>query len=137
MFIRTDFTRRYLTEAVNQCDAEVENKGPVAYVKNPWEHYNFDISNEVSKRLDVLLGAHNTGPNTNATNANLLKYTLCVLAVLDWWINNQESPAYLTSPMHIYRISEEDGKPIFSVPERNDQNKVFAEAIKAAYNKKK
>ena len=78
-----------------------------------------------------------TGPNTNATNANLLKYTLCVLAVLDWWINNQESPAYTTSPMHIYRISEEDGKPIFSVPERNDQNKVFAEAIKAAYNKKK
>jgi hypothetical protein len=39
--------------------------------------------------------------------------------------------------MHIYRISEEDGKPIFSVPERSDQNKVFAEAIKAAYNKKK
>ena len=137
LFIRTDFTRRYLTEAVNQCDAQVANKGSVAYVKNPWEHYNFDISNEVSKRLDVLLGAHNTGPNTNATNANLLKYTLCVLAVLDWWINNQESPAYLTSPMHIYRISEEDGKPIFSVPERSDQNKVFAEAIKAAYNKKK
>lgn len=137
LFFRTDFARRYLTEAINQCDTASKLKEPIKYITNPWEHYNFDISNEVSKRLDVLLGANNIGPNTNATNANLLKYTLCILAVLDWWINNPDSPAYATSPMNIYRISEEDGKPVFSVPERNDQNKLFAEAIKAAYQQKK
>ena len=57
------------------------------------------------------------------------------MAVLDWFINNPDSPAYDTDPMHIYRVSKEDGKPQFSVPERNDQNKLFAEAIKASYAK--
>ena len=34
-------------------------------------------------------------------------------------------------------ISEEDGKPKFSVPERTDQNKLFSDQIKAAYAAKK
>ena len=104
--------------------------------ENPWAHYKFDISNEISKRLDTLLGGNNTSANTNANNANLLKYTLCILAVLDWWVNNPDSPAYTTNPRRIFRISEEDGKPKFSVPERNDQNRLFAEQIRAALTKK-
>ena len=82
------------------------------------------------------MGGQNHGPNTNATNANLIKYTLCFVSVLDWWINNPDSPAYGTNPMHVFRISPDDGKPMFSVPERSDQNKLFAEAVKAAYMKK-
>ena len=105
-------------------------------IENPWEHYKFGIQNEVSKRLDVLLGAQNKTANTNANNANLLKYTLCFISVLDWWINNPGSPAYTTDPMHIYRISPSDGKPLFTIPLRNDQNKLFIEAIKANYQKK-
>lgn len=136
LFFRTDYLRKYFTETSTQCDAASSTKGIVANVKNPWAHYKFDIQNEVSKRLDVLLGAKNTTKNTHANNANLIKYTLCIISVLDWWINNPDSPAYATSPMHIYRISEEDGKPVFSVPERTDQNKLFAEAIKASYQKK-
>ena len=58
------------------------------------------------------------------------------MAVLDWWINNPGSPAYTTDAMHIYRISDTDGKPVFSVPERSDQNSLFVEAIKANYQKK-
>ena len=104
-------------------------------IENPWEHYKFDIPNEVSKRLDVLLGAQNRTANTTATNANLLKYTLCFIAVLDWYINNPDSPAYSSDPMHIWRVSPEDGKPVFSVPVRNDQNKLFADAIKKSYQK--
>ena len=57
------------------------------------------------------------------------------MAVLDWWINNPGSPAYATEPMHIWRVSEADGKPLFSVPERKDQNKLFAERIRASYQK--
>ena len=135
LFNRTDFARKYLTLVVNECDKAAATKGPVKLIQNPWEHYKFDLPNEVSKRLDVLLGGKNTGPNTNANNANLLKYTLCFMAVLDWWCNNPDSPAYKADPMHIYRVSAEDGKPQFSVPERDDQNKLFVDAVKAAYMK--
>lgn len=135
LFHRTDFVRKYLTDVVNECDAAAKNRSEVPLVQNPWEHYKFDIQNEVSKRLDVLLGAQNTGANTTATNANLIKYTLCFVAVLDWFINNPESPAYTSDPMHIYRISEADGKPQFSAELRNDQNKLFIDSVKANYQK--
>ncbi|MCR5400769.1 MAG: hypothetical protein K6E78_04160 [Treponema sp.] len=135
LFHRTDFARQYLTKVVTQCDHLAAAKGDVSYLENPWEHYKFDIPNEVSKRLDVVLGAQNKTASTTATNANLLKYTLCVISVLDWWINNHDSPAYSTSPMHIYRINPDDGKPQFSVDERHDQNKLFADQIRAAYQK--
>ena len=55
------------------------------------------------------------------------------MAVLDWCLNNPDSPAYSTDPMKIYRISATDGKPQFSVQERSDQNKLFADAIRASY----
>ncbi len=126
---RTDLLRSFLTEAVKQCDEAAASKGIVPKVKNPWEPYRFDISNEISKRLDVLLGAKHQSPNAN--NANLLKYTLCIISVLDWWVNNPDSPAYTCNPNHIYRISETDGRPKFSVPERNDQRKLFADNLRA------
>ena len=136
LYLRTDFARGYLTEVVSLCDKAAASKGVVSFIANPWDHYKFDIQNEISKRLDVLLGGNNTSATTNANNANLLKYTLCIVAVLDWWINNPDSPAYTCSPNHIFRISEEDGKPKFGVPERNDQNKLFADQIRAAFQKK-
>ncbi|MCQ2583830.1 MAG: hypothetical protein MJ160_07970 [Treponema sp.] len=135
LFHRTDFARKYLTLVINECDSKAKTKAAVSLVENPWEHYNFQIQNEVSKRLDVLLGAQNKTANTNATNANLLKYTLCFIAVLDWWVNNPGSPAYNSDPMNIYRISESDGKPLFSVEERKDQNSLFVEAVKANYQR--
>ncbi len=135
LFHRTDYARKFLTLVINECDQKAKAKANCSLIENPWDHYHFDIPNEVSKRLDVLLGAQNKTANTTATNANLLKYTLCFIAVLDWWINNPDSPAYTTNPMDIWRVSSEDGKPVFSVPVRNDQNKLFAEAIKASYQK--
>ena len=135
LFHRTDFARKFLTLVINECDQKAATKASCTLIENPWEHYKFSIPNEVSKRLDVLLGAQNKTANTTANNANLLKYTLCFMAVLDWWINNPGSPAYSTDPMHIWRVSEADGKPLFSVPERKDQNKLFAERIRASYQK--
>ncbi len=135
LFHRTDYARKFLTLVINECDQKTKTKASCSLIENPWEHYKFDIPNEVSKRLDVLLGAQNRTANTTATNANLLKYTLCFIAVLDWYINNPDSPAYSSDPMHIWRVSPEDGKPVFSVPVRNDQNKLFADAIKASYQK--
>ena len=135
LFHRTDYARKFLTLVINECDQKAPTKATCSLIENPWEHYKFDIPNEVSKRLDVLLGAQNKTANTTANNANLLKYTLCFMAVLDWWINNPGSPAYSTDPMHIWRVSETDGKPLFSVPERKDQNKLFADGIRASYQK--
>ena len=135
LFHRTDFARKFLTLVINECDQKAATKASCTLIENPWEHYKFDIPNEVSKRLDVLLGAQNKTANTTANNANLLKYTLCFIAVLDWWINNPGSPAYSTDPMHIWRVSDADGKPQFSVPERKDQNKLFADGIRASYQK--
>ncbi|MCQ2575915.1 MAG: hypothetical protein MJ162_04155, partial [Treponema sp.] len=136
LFHRTDFARKYLTLVINECDQQAKTRGETKIIQNPWEHYKFDIANPVSMRLDVLLGAQNKTANTNATNANLLKYTLCFMSVLDWFINNPGSPAYDTDPMHIYRISPEDGKPQFHVKERSDQKALFAQAIKDSYQKK-
>ena len=79
----------------------------------------------------MLLGAKRSDDVTAATNANLLKYTLCIVSVLDWWVNNPTSPAYITDTSEIYRI-DKDGGPGFSAPERSDQNKLFADAVKAA-----
>lgn len=135
LYYRTDFARNFLTLVINECDQKAKTKEKCRLIENPWEPYRFTIPNEISKRLDVLLGGKNKGANTSGTNANLLKYTLCFIAVLDWYLNNPESPAYASNPMSIWRISENDGKPLFSVPERNDQNRLFADAVKATYRK--
>lgn len=85
----------------------------------------------------MLLGAKRDDDVTAATNANLIKYTLCTVSVLDWWINNPSSPAYDANYSNLYRISEEDGGPLFSVPERSDQNQLFAEGVKKAIEAKR
>lgn len=128
--LRTDFLRRTFTAMSKDIDHNAANKGIVLGISNPWAKYEFDIPNPVSKRLDVLLGKKNS--DSNATNANLVKYAMCIISVLDWWINNSESPAYSTDSANIYRINENDGGPAFSVPVREDQNKLFAESVKAA-----
>lgn len=131
LFFRVEYLHRYLSRVVSQCDEAAAARGIVPYVQNPWEHYVFAIPNEVSKRLDVLLGGKNTKADTNANNANLLKYTLCIIAVFDWYINDAQSPAYDAPSSHIFRISDADGKPEFSVPMRGDQNKLFIDSVKA------
>lgn len=130
LWTRTDYLRTVFTALVKRIDENAASKKAVLGVMNPWEPYKFEIPNVVSKRLDVLLGAKRA--NGNATNANLIKYTLCIVSVLDWWINNKQSPAYSGDPKKIYRISEKDGGPEFSVPLREDQNQLFAAAIKKA-----
>ena len=135
--LRTTFLKNVFAAMCRSADAAAKEKGTVHGIANPWAKYEFDIPNIVSKRMDVLLGAKRPAKDTAATNANLIKYALCVVAVLDWWLNSKESPAYATDSSQIYRINERDGGPAFSVPLRNDQNKLFADAVKAAVQKQK
>lgn len=131
--IRTDYLRKVFTELSRRIDEAAKEKGVVEGIANPWKKYEFDIPNAISKRLDVLLGAKKPEETTQATNANLIKYAMCIVSVLDWWINNKESPAYANcSSKRLYRISDKDGAPVFSVPLRNDQNRLFSQSVKAS-----
>jgi len=118
----------YLRKVLISCIKHGDGEGSL--VLNAKDRYHFDLPNNISKRLDVLLGAKKI-EKTAATNFNLIKYTACIVSVLDWWINNKESPAYINTG-RIYRVSEEDGSPAFSAPERNDQSQLFINAIKKA-----
>jgi len=134
---RTDFVRTVFTTLVRRIDENTEGKKTVLGVMNPWDKYSFDLPNPVSKRIDVLLGAKREASVTAATNANLIKYTYCIMSVLDWWINNPSSPAYSSDPMNLYRINPKDGAPQFSVNLRTDQNTLFAEGVKKAIEAKR
>lgn len=98
---------------------------------NILEKYHFDIPNVISKRIDVLLGGKKS---KGVTNLNLLKYTLSIICVLDWWVNDENSPGYEYDNTLPYRISEEDGMPVFSVPLRSDQNNLFIKSVKSRAN---
>lgn len=134
--IRVGFLLRYFTTLSKRIDTAAKSQGQVMGIQNPWEKYKFDIPNVVSKRMDVLLGAKKV-TDSAATNANLIKYSLLIVAVLDWWINNPASPAYSHDSMQIYRVNDEDGAPAFSVPTRTDQNKLFADRVKQNIEKQK
>ena len=135
MCIRVGFLLRFFTTLSKNIDS-AKGQGLVMGIQNPWDRYKFDIPNAISKRMDVLLGAKRL-TDTAATNANLIKYSLLIVAVLDWWVNNPSSPAYSTDSSKIYRINPDDGGPAFSVPTRNDQNKLFAERVKQNIEKQK
>lgn len=134
MCLRVGFLLRYFSMLSKNIDA-AKGQGLIMGIQNPWAKYKFDIPNAISKRMDVLLGAKKA--DGAATNANLIKYALAIVAVLDWWVNNPSSPAYSTDPSKIYRINPEDGAPAFSVPTRTDQNKLFAERVKQNIERQK
>ena len=131
MYMRTDYLRTVFNTLVKRIDENKASKKTVLGVMNPWERYKFGLPNIISRRLDVLLGAKRADDKTQATNANLIKYTYCIIAVLDWWINNPGSPAYTANPALLYRISDKDGQPEFSVPVMTNQNQLFADSVKA------
>ncbi|MCQ2248493.1 MAG: hypothetical protein MJZ50_05720 [Treponema sp.] len=137
LYGRTDYLRDVLGTIVRRIDENSAKKGTVLGVLNPWDPYSFDLPNAISKRIDVMLGAKRDPEITAATNANLIKYTYCIISVLDWWVNNRASPAYASSSEQLYRISEKDGAPLFSVKTRTDQNQLFADGVKKAIEHKK
>lgn len=134
--IRTTVLKKYFEGIVKNINASESSQGNVLSVQNPWSKYRFDIQTPISKRLNVIFGAKKPEGESKATNANLLKYTFCVISVLDWWLNDKNSPAYTCDGKKLYRVSKEDGAPEFSVALRDDQNDLFLNSIKEAIAKK-
>lgn len=134
--VRATILRKYLQNLVKKIAAAEKQKGYVDGVGNPWAKYHYGIQTPVSKRLNIILGAKKPEGESKATNANLLKYTLCVIAVLEWWLNEKSSPAYSYGDSNLYRVSAADGAPEFSVPLMQNQNDLFMAALKASAVKK-
>ncbi|MCR4789955.1 MAG: hypothetical protein K5839_02625 [Treponemataceae bacterium] len=93
--------------------------------ENILDTYTFSVPNTVSRRLDALYGLK------SRTNLTLLKYTLSVIIVLNWWIWDKNSPAYKMDVGIPYRLDSDEKTILFSVPTRSDQNIVFNRYIKA------
>lgn len=135
---RTDYVRTVFATLTRRIDENAAGKKTVLGVMNPWEKYSFELPNPVSKRIDVLLGAKRDASVSAATNANLIKYTYCIMSVLDWWVNNPASPAYTSSDStKLYRVNPADGAPQFSVELRTNQNQLFADGVKKAIEARK
>ncbi len=127
---RTALLVSELKRITSAADVAIKNNTVLQEFPKIQERYSFDIPNIVSQRIDVLLGAKRKDGG-KATNLNLLKYTLAATVVLHWWISNKNSPAYNNSDIPMCRMAE-DGSPIFSVPDRTDQNALFIQSVKAA-----
>ena len=132
-YVRVSRLKRLLTRynaAIEAAPAgnEANPDASVPGVQNPWEIYKFDVSNPVSRRLDALCGGKHSKYKTNAL---LIRYTLSILNVLDWWINDKESFAYRSTPEYLYRVVEPgSATPAFGINIRTDVDELFVSHLK-------
>ncbi|MDR3171343.1 MAG: hypothetical protein LBU17_06910 [Treponema sp.] len=102
-----------------------ERKAPCDGINNPWDAYVFQVSNPISKRLDMLLGSK------KRNNASLVFFTLSVVTVLDHLLNNEDSWAYGSVPDVLFRSIEGKGIiPQFGVDEKIDADALFKQVMK-------
>lgn len=131
-YIRVARLKRVLcryNESIKSASADKkETESSVPGVLNPWEPYKFDIANPVSRRLDAICGGKHSKIRVNAL---LIQYTLSILNVLDWWINNKNSYAYREAPDYLYRVIEPGSSiPAFGVRSRTDVDTIFVNHLK-------
>jgi hypothetical protein len=100
-------------------------KAPCDGINNPWEHYNFQVPNPISKRLDMLL------PPERKINATLIFFSLSAVAVLDYIVNNENSWSYGSRPGRLFRSIRDEGIiPVFGVDEKLDADQIFRASLK-------
>ncbi|MDR0452049.1 MAG: hypothetical protein LBH15_03320 [Treponema sp.] len=106
-------------------------KVPCEGIENPWESYNFQVPNPVSLRLNAILGPG------QRNNASLIFFTLAVVIVLDFLVNNEESWAYQTDsngrPEPLFRSVNDEGiTPQRGVDKKIDTDAILKEMVKRA-----
>jgi hypothetical protein len=100
-------------------------KAPCDGIDNPWEHYEFQVPNPLSKRLDALLEAG------KRNNASLIFFTLAVTVVTDNLINSDAGWAYGDRPGSLFRsINGEGITPSPGVDETVDSETLFKRSLK-------
>jgi hypothetical protein len=122
--------RRYLTSVAAGIEQGNHQGGAEAGavcdgIDNPWDSYNFDVPNPVSKRLDALLG------HGKQNNAALVFFALSVTTILDYLINNESSWAYSDRPGLLFRSANNEGtRPMFGVDNKLDADQIFKDTLK-------
>jgi hypothetical protein len=102
-----------------------ERMAPCEGIDNPWDTYNFEVPNPVSRRLDALLGSK------KRNNASLVFFTLAITAVLDHVVNDESSWAYDDCRGSFFRSVNGEGViPQFGVDSKVDAEKIFKDAMK-------
>ncbi|MDR0411004.1 MAG: hypothetical protein LBH75_03425 [Treponema sp.] len=129
MFREVRKLRRCLSLFVNEIEKALHEGGAEAKVlcngiEDPWVPYMFQITNPVSKRLDILLGAK------KRNNASLVLFTFAVATVLDFFVNNEDSWAYEPPSGVLFRSKDGAGIiPQFGVDEYVDADAIFKQTI--------
>jgi hypothetical protein len=116
--------RQDFTIIADEIDKAMRAGGPstgarCAAINNPWDKYVFQVENPLSRRLNALLDKE------HRTNVSLIYYTLSVLSVLDYFVNNANSWAYKTNTAKLFRSSDADGL----VPETPHDKTIDADSI--------
>jgi len=100
-------------------------KAPCDGIVNPWEPYNFQIPNPISRRLDMMI------PAERKINATLIFFSLSVITVMDYLLNNENSWFYAGRTGPLFRSIRDEGiTPIFGVDEKLDAEKIFRDSLK-------
>jgi len=123
--------RKYLTAVAGNIEkwnkaGGVTSRVPCEGLDNPAAAYSFDITNPVSKRLDLLLGP------AKRNNVFLIFFTLSAVTVLDYLVNNEASWAYDKQlPTHLFRSVDNEGAvPMFGVDTKIDADQIFKEVLR-------
>ena len=122
--------RKYLTIVAKGIEAGVRAggvgvKAQCNGITNPWEPYNFQVPNPVSRRMDMLL------PPEKRINATLVFFSLSAVTVLDFISNNENSWAYGNRPGPLFRSVKNEGiVPLFGVDDIIDADKIFKDSLK-------
>ena len=100
-------------------------KAPCDGILNPWQAYNFQIPNPVSRRLNSIF------PKERKINATLILFSLSVVTVMDSLINSEDSWFYTNRSGVFFRSFKDEGIiPIFGIDERVDADRLFRESLK-------
>jgi hypothetical protein len=128
--------RKYLTLVAAGIEQGNRKGGAEAKIRcdginNPWEKYNFEVPNPVSKRLDMLLGAG------KRNNAALLFFALSTAVVMDNLVNSENSWAYGDNSGIVFRSVNGAGLiPVFGVDEKVNADQIFKEVLRSKKEKR-
>jgi hypothetical protein len=124
---------RHLRKGLAECAFAIEDankKGGasgnvmVTGIENPWEEYNFQVENPLSRRLNAMLGKN------QRNNASLIFFTLAIVTVLDSYLSSKNSAAYRADTEILFRNSGTDKfKPIFWVEKQKETYSLFKKSI--------
>jgi hypothetical protein len=130
IYTQTRKLRKYLTSIAVGIEQGMRAGGAAAKatcdgIVNPWEIYNFQVPNPVSRRLDMMI------PQERKINATLIFFSLSAITVIDYLLNNENSWFYASNSGSIFRSVKDEGiVPIFGVDEKLDADKIFRDSLK-------